>query len=145
MKNLKLLILLILLFTLNKLTKAQIPVFEEPRHKVVLQNEYVRLLDVHVRPHDTTLYHRHSISSAIVFLSRNVTGSQVMGGEINIGQVIPGNTAFADFANKPVSHRVWNEDTSVYHVMDIEIFPRINTFVCNIINEPAFKLAWDQK
>ena len=36
------------------------PVYEEPRHKIVLLNQYVRLIDVNIPPHDTTLYHRHA-------------------------------------------------------------------------------------
>jgi len=146
MKNLSLSSNLFILFLFfSKSINAQVPVFEEPRHKVVLLNEYIRLIDVHIPPHDTTLYHRHSTPSVIVFLSKNITGSQIMGGETATGEAIPGNTLFADFGNKPVSHRVWNQDTVVYHVMDIEILPRNNSLACAAINEPSTKLAWEKK
>jgi hypothetical protein len=66
-------------------------------------------------------------------------------GESNTGQAIPGNTVFGDFANKPVSHRVWNQDTTVYHVMDIEIFIRDSAIVCDTIKESTIKFNWEQK
>jgi hypothetical protein len=137
--------LLSLFFILSKSINAQIPVYEEPRHKIVLLNPYVRLIDVNILPHDTTLYHRHSTPSVIVFLSKNITGSQVLNGETNTGQAIPGNTVFGDFANKPVSHRVWNQDTTVYHVMDIEIFIRDSAIACDTIKQSTIKFNWEQK
>ena len=138
--------LFFLLFCLPCYCIAQVPVYEEPMHKVALQNEYIRLIDVNVPPHDTTQYHKHTTPSAIVFLSKSTTGSQRLGGEVNTGgKVLPGNSVYADFAESPVSHRVWNEDTAVYHVMDIEIFPRKNAMKCDTIDDPFFKLAWEQK
>ncbi|MBS1596718.1 MAG: hypothetical protein JST75_00725 [Bacteroidetes bacterium] len=125
---------------------TQVPVYEEPRHRIALQNEYVRLIDVNILPHDTSQYHHHATPSAIVFLSKSITGSQPMGGEKNTGgKVSPGYSVYADFASKPVTHRVWNEGDSVYHVMDIEIFPRKNLVSCDKINSADCQLAWEQK
>lgn len=129
----------------NNTIKAQVPVFEEPRHRVVLLNKYVRLIDVHIPPHDTTLYHRHSTPSAIVFLTKNMTGSQLMGGVASSGQAIPGNTFFADYGNKPIIHRVWNQDSIVYHVMDIELLNGADTVSCPVIKDQSVQLAWEQK
>ena len=47
-----------LFFTIH-LCHAQIPVSIEPRHHKVFENEYVRVLDVHIVPGDTTLFHKH--------------------------------------------------------------------------------------
>jgi len=129
----------------NNIVKAQVPVFEEPRHRVVLLNKYVRLIDVHIPPHDTTLYHRHSAPSAIVFLTKNITSSQLMGGEPSSGQAIPGNTFFADYGNKPIIHRVWNQDSTVYHVMDIELLNETDIASCPVINDQSVQLTWEQK
>jgi hypothetical protein len=52
---------------------SQIQVSQEPRHHKVLENEWVRVLDVHVPPHDTTLMHKHSTPSVFVLLSRAKT------------------------------------------------------------------------
>jgi hypothetical protein len=99
---------------------AQVQVSQEPRHHKVLENEWVRVLDVHIPPHDTTLMHKHSTPSVFVILSKTKTGSQVL--------IEPAKTAFTDgniwfegFYDKPRIHRVWNEDTVEFHVMDIEL------------------------
>ena len=142
----KCLLSVLLFFVCQQYVSAQGPVYEEPRHKVALQNEYIRLIDVNIPAHDTTQYHRHSTPSAIVFLSKSVTGSQPMGGQMNTGgHVNPGYSVYADFAEKPVTHRVWNEDSSNYHVMDIEIFPRQSFNSCQPITTAMCKLAWAEK
>ena len=53
-------------------TQAQVPVREEPHHKPVLENNYVRLLDVHLNAGDTTQYHIHATPSVIVFISNPI-------------------------------------------------------------------------
>ncbi|HEY4108698.1 hypothetical protein [Puia sp.] len=99
---------------------SQVQVSEEPRHHKVLSNEWARVLDVHIPPHDTTLMHKHSTPSVFIVLSNTKTGSQVL--------VEPGKPSFADgniwfesFQDKPRIHRVWNDDTVEFHVMDIEL------------------------
>ncbi len=56
-----------------------VPVIKEPHHKPALVNEYVRLLDVHLNPRDTTLYHVHQTASVIVPISKTTTGIQKWG------------------------------------------------------------------
>jgi len=113
--------LLMLLLAFNK-TRAQVPVVKEPRHKVVLENNYIRLIDVHLNPHDTTLYHIHATPSVIVFISRSKMGTQDMSGKgIPPGETSPGQTLFRDYVAEPVTHRVYNSGDHVFHVMDIEL------------------------
>ena len=99
---------------------AQIQVSQEPRHHNVFENEWVRILDVHLPPHDTSLIHKHSTPSVFMVLSNTKTGSQVL--------VEPGKPSFADgniwfegFYDTPRIHRVWNEDTVEFHVIDMEL------------------------
>ena len=42
---------------------TQVPVSEEPMHRIVFQNEYIRLLDVWIEPGDTTKFHINSTPS----------------------------------------------------------------------------------
>src|SRR5579862_6457870 len=100
---------------------AQVPVREEPHHKVVLENDYVRLIDVHIAPHDTTITHIHAAPSVIVFLSKTTIGTQIVGDQPNISDVNPGQTSYAAYDEKPIRHRVWNQGTEKFHVMDIEL------------------------
>jgi len=114
-----------LLLLLVKISFAQvpIPVREEPRHHVVLQNKYLRLLDVRLPPGDTTFFHIHEIPSLFVILSKTVTASQVKGENWVQGTFTsePGYAWYNDFKNGPLIHRVCNIDTIPFHVMDIEI------------------------
>ncbi|HXD78117.1 MAG TPA: hypothetical protein VN616_09945 [Puia sp.] len=57
---------------------AEVQVIQEPRHHKVLGNEWVRVLDVRIPPHDTTLMHKHSTPSVFVMISNVKSGSQVL-------------------------------------------------------------------
>ena len=101
---------------------AQVPVIKEPHHKPVLVNDYVRLLDVHINPGDTTLYHIHAAPSVIVMISNSTIGMQKSGeAPLAPGNVIAGSTSFIDYGTNPVTHSVFNAGKNVFHVMDIEL------------------------
>lgn len=116
---------------------AQIPVIKEPHHKSVLVNNYVRLLDVHINPNDTTLYHIHAAPSVIVIISNSTIGIQKMGESPSApGNVTAGSTSFVDYEKNPVTHRVYNSGNNVFHVMDIELVkkePSLDS--CNALQE----------
>src|SRR4051794_2783220 len=117
---------IILLFSLLMFAKfsfSQMPVREEPRHHVALQNQYLRLLDVRLQPGDTTFFHVHEIPSLFLVLSKALTASQVKGEEWVNGTFTsePGYTWYNGFTTGPLIHRVANIDTIPFHVMDIEI------------------------
>lgn len=99
---------------------AQVQVSKEPRHHNVLDNGWVRVLDVRIPPHDTTLFHKHSTPSVFVMLNQTKSGSQVL---VEPGKPVltAGDIWFEGFYDKPRIHRVWNEDTVMFHVMDIEL------------------------
>src|ERR1700759_3188819 len=101
---------------------AQVPVIKEPHHKPVLVNNYVRLLDVHINPGDTTLYHIHAAPSVIVMISNSIIGIQKLGeSPLAPGNVTAGTTSFVDYRKNPVTHRVYNSGNNIFHVMDIEL------------------------
>jgi hypothetical protein len=121
--------------------QAPVPVRNEPRHKVVLENEYVRLIEVHIKPHDTTLTHIHAAPSVIVFLSRSTIGTQIVGAQPSIADVMPAQTSYAAYDEKPITHKVWNDGDSVFHVMDIELVKKEPAKdSCEIISQPGFHL-----
>ncbi len=110
------------ILSFHKMKAQEVPVIKEPHHKPVLVNEYVRLLDVHINPGDTTLYHVHQTQSVIVPISKTTTGIQKWGEAPQTpSTALPGNVAFMHFEMAPVTHRVFNVDSNVYHVMDIEL------------------------
>lgn len=121
MLNIKYGSLLLLLLAGNNIW-AQVPVREEPHHKPVLENDYVRLLDVHIKPGDTTLYHVHAAPSVMVQITTSTIGMQVMGKPVTPPtQFSSGETKFAAYDKSPVTHRVYNAGKQIFHVMDIEL------------------------
>jgi hypothetical protein len=65
MHSIKYYFLVLILICSAKNIQAQIPVREEPHHKTVLLNDYVRLIDVHLNPKPVT--HRVYNSGDSVF------------------------------------------------------------------------------
>lgn len=99
---------------------AQVPVREEPRHHLVFENKYVRILDVHLEPGDTTLYHLHATPSVFIYLSNTRAGSRLSNQPAVSSVNIAGNISY-DSLVTPRIHQVWNEDSTWFHVMDVEL------------------------
>ena len=57
---------------------AQVPVSQEPKHHNVFENSFVRVLDVHLLPGDTSLFHKHETPSVFIVLNPVKTGSEVI-------------------------------------------------------------------
>ena len=108
---------------------AQVPVSKEPRHHVVFTNEKVRILNVLLPPGDTTQYHVHSTPSLFISLTKTNTSWQLINKEPVSNISVAGYIWFENL-NPPhtKTHRVWNNDTSVYHVMDVEILAKDSGF-----------------
>lgn len=108
---------------------AQVQASKEPRHKPVLQNKYIRLLDVWMPPGDTSLYHIHSTPSLFLPLSNTMVASQIMGKEWTQEKFITGKSWFRSFFQDTLIHRVANLSTTKLHVTDVEILSsyHINT------------------
>ena len=113
--------LLIIVLLNNTKVKAQVQVREEPRHHPVLQNKYIRLLDVWIPPGDTTLFHIHATPSLFIELSNGVIGSQIKGAGWVNEKAIAGTTWYRSFKHDTLVHRVCNAGAKPFHVNDIEI------------------------
>lgn len=134
---------ILIILKLNFLVNAQLPVREEPRHHLVFENEYVRILDVHLKPGDTTEYHLHNTPSVFIMLTSTTTGSQLYGQGISRG-VSKAKSIDYDSLNKTRYHRVWNEDKTWFHVNDVELtgkgpFNNIEPLL------PPLKLLYNEK
>ncbi len=118
--NKKQLVLALFIFYSSVLT-AQVQVSKESHHKNVFENKYIRLLDVWIKPGDTTLFHIHSTPSLFLHFTNTEIGSQIMGREWIKSRNEMGNVSYRSFANDTLVHRVTNFDTSLFHVTDIEL------------------------
>ena len=123
---------------------AQVPVREEPRHKVALENSYIRLLDVRIQPGDTSLFHVHQIPSYFIPLSTTAVGSEVKGQTPRQSRFPIDSTWYNGFENGPLVHRVWNNDTSILHVMDLELLATKNSTLSSNTTLP-FKIDFENE
>lgn len=98
---------------------------KEPLHKNVFENQYVRVLDLHIAPGDTTLFHKHEIPCVSVSLHPVRTGSQTIVDDRGPKVAsLDRRITFEGFYQSPRIHRVWNRDTSVFHWMDVEVLTK---------------------
>lgn len=108
-----------------------VDVWNEPRHAVVLQNKYARVLRVSFPPNDTTLAHRHAEDSIYFFLV-NVND----GGKLSVVNHVKGMAPCCDFmdfgevrygAHKtetPLVHKITNKSDKDMLCIDAEILRR---------------------
>jgi len=140
-------ILLSICLLLNDFCRAQIPVSQEPRHHKILENDHLRLLDVHIPPGDTSMIHIHATPSVFVIINNVKNGSQVISEEDHSKSPIPhfGNIWFEGFYEKPRIHRVWNSDTAEFHVMDIELTNKNYVTIDGPVKQAPFTFLFDEK
>ena len=138
----------ILFFYLPLLTfyvKAQVPVSKEPRHHVVFENDKVRLLNVLLPPGDTTQYHLHSTPSVFICFTKTNTTSQLIHKEPVEGVSSAGSIWFENLKEPHTKiHRVWNKDSTTFHVMDVELLSKDSGFVQKPLVLPNTKLVVDE-
>jgi hypothetical protein len=123
---------------------AQVQVRDEPRHHNVFENEFVRILDVHVGPKDTTGYHLHNTPSVFIILSNCKVSSQLAGGKPQPGANVSGNISY-DAMKTDRIHRVWNEDTVWFHVMDVELISANQKNTINVVQHTLLKLLFNER
>jgi len=101
-------------------TPSAVPVEQEPAHRLVLQNEYVRVFEVRLPPGDATLWHVHRHDGASVRLGDATIEDQPLDGTaetigLRRGQVTYGATPAAR------THRVRNVGETPFHIVYIEL------------------------
>lgn len=100
-----------------------VPVEQEPHHRVIFENQYVRVLDVVLKPGETTLFHRHSIDNVPVILTDADNRTQFAGKDWGPTPAKAKSVGFIPGAAKPYVHRINNQGSTVFHVIDIEVLP----------------------
>lgn len=109
-----------------------VPVFQEPRHHLVVDTPALRILDIQIPPGDTTLFHMHNSAMIYVPISSSRTRNQ------NLGEDWPAPSAAApaapapsaparpgringgaNYVEKPTTHRVNNIGTTLFRLIGI--------------------------
>jgi hypothetical protein len=100
-----------------------VAVEQEPHHRVIFENQYVRVLDVVVKPGETTLFHKHSIDNIPIILTDADNRTQFAGKDWAPTPAKAKSVGFIPGAGKPYVHRINNQGTTVFHVIDVEVLP----------------------
>jgi len=109
------------LLLICSLLAAQVQVSKEPMHKKVLENKFVRLMNVWLQPGDTTMFHIHSTPSVFLHFSNAMMSTQVKGQDWVTDRTVPGYAWYRSFTPDSMVHRVSNGDAVPIHVIDVEI------------------------
>lgn len=105
---------------------AQVQASQEPYHRPVLENEYIRVFDVWLKPGDTTEYHIHSTPSLFLHLTSPDIATQMQGEEWVPDKNLAGKASYRSFSPDILIHRVTNRDSILFHVTDMELISAFN-------------------
>jgi quercetin dioxygenase-like cupin family protein len=89
---------------------AAVPVDQEPRHRLVFSNDFVRVLDAVLPPLYVSQSHTHALDNVAVTILPGVDGPQ---GQARVG--------FAGFARGGYTHVITNPNTSPMRFIDVEL------------------------
>jgi hypothetical protein len=124
---------------------AQLPVDQESHHKVVFENNSIRVLEGRVPPGDTTPAHVHAANGVVVFLSQSVFSIELVGGKPVASSVRPGDLKYVNYGDKPVNHRVWVDSGGVLHFFVVELKQRqTHSDGCGVLEQAGVKFLWRQ-
>lgn len=104
-----------------------VPVYEEPRHKPVFVNEFVRIIQAKIKDQDTSLFHIHATPSAFVFVDSTSYDNQVLGEGWTHPSYPKGYAWYSSFANGPSTHRVAAHPQQEIFAYDVELLSKYDT------------------
>lgn len=97
-------------------------VYQEPMHQLVFEKKELKIIDVQLKPGDTSLFHRHRHPMVFVSLGFHSAGSQVLNQEWKtVDNVWPIGRISSDTAvyQKPMVHRVANNKNNNSRIIGI--------------------------
>ncbi len=110
------------LFTTAFAEDQPVPIEKEPRHKLVLENDIIRIFDTRIPVGDVSLFHTHSFDSAFVCIDGGETQSEELGKPIQPRPPFKaGDTWYRPHATTPLTHRVTNLGKTDFRVLDVEL------------------------
>ena len=123
-RSIPLIILLVLSAMLRIAAAAPtvVPVYKEPRHRLVYEKGNIRIINVSIPAGDTSLYHHHQNPTLFVMLSGALMRNQNLGGKWtdpspNMVTKV-GAFVFMDYP-KPQDHRVQNIDHQSFQAIGV--------------------------
>lgn len=89
---------------------SAVPIEQEPRHRLVFTNDFVRVLDVLLPPLYVSQNHTHTYDSVAVTIVSGIDGPQ---GQARVG--------FAGYARGGYSHILTNQNTGPMRIVAVEL------------------------
>jgi quercetin dioxygenase-like cupin family protein len=136
--------LLVVVLLFSQAGPKVVPVGEEPRHHVVFENKYVRVIDAAIAPGDTTLFHTHSVNNVPVVIAGGNLRTEILGGKITESSV---ETGGAWFAPATYTHRISNLSKTTVRFIDAEILssPPATPTATETVNVPGRTLVLENE
>ncbi|MEW6125455.1 MAG: hypothetical protein AB1757_00205 [Acidobacteriota bacterium] len=109
------------LFVVGLLIPVQqsVPVGKEPRHKVMFENPYVRVIDAMVKIGDATLFHTHDLDNVPVNVGGGKLKTETVGQREAVFTTM--ETGRTSFAKGGYTHRITNVGDTPLRFIDAEI------------------------
>lgn len=102
------------------LAQPIVPVEQEPRHRTVFENAWVRVLDVNFEAGMASQFHRHALNNVAVRIVGGTTRADTLDAEGQARRVTDGSVVFHR-ASPPYVHRVVNVGSNAVHIVDVEL------------------------
>ncbi len=112
------LLLLTLLVTASG--QSPVPIEKEPRHRLKFENQYVRVFDVFIPPHDTSLFHTHLYDGLSVRQTDARIRDEALNGTLADLTAKRGAVSFG-YRPSPLTHRVSNIGSTSFHNIFVEV------------------------
>jgi quercetin dioxygenase-like cupin family protein len=128
---------LLLLFVLSPAASAQapeiVPVDKEPMHKLVFENEYVRVFSVEVPPHSETKIHQHDRDYIFVTLGDSDVASERVNEPAVHLQLKDGESRWTKGG---FAHKAKNLSDKPFHNITIELKQDVGKMECGVPGLP---------
>ena len=86
-----------------------VPIEQEPRHKLVFENDILRIFDARIPVGDVSLFHTHSFDSVFVCIDGAEIQSEELGKPIQKWPPFKaGDVSYGPNSTTPLTHRVSN-------------------------------------
>lgn len=118
MKHNALRIALLAIMTIAAAPRPAVPLLDEPMHHKKFENEYVRVFDVLVPPHEQTLFHEHAHDYVFVPIGASKFRSEKADGTSSELDLKSGE---ARFTSAPLTHRAINLADTPFRNITVEI------------------------
>jgi quercetin dioxygenase-like cupin family protein len=100
------------------------PAHLEPHHRLRHENQSMRVLEVRLKPGESSLFHTHSHDDVYLTLADAIARPQMQGGNWGPKTAFRSGEASSDDASRhPFTHRLENVGTTQFHTLDIEFCP----------------------